>query len=79
MFLLPLATAPDPSIVGPGRLAFAVVGVLALVTALLVVSMMRHIRRVPPEFPAPGEPVGEPDGAARSERATSHDGDDAAG
>lgn len=53
MHLLPMATAPDPSIVGPGRLAFAVVGVLALVTALLVVSMMRHIRRVPPEFPAP--------------------------
>jgi hypothetical protein len=64
MFWLPMATAPDPSIVGPGRLAFAVVAVLALVTALLVVSMMRHIRRVPPEFPAPTPAESKGEGTA---------------
>jgi hypothetical protein len=60
-----VAAAPDPSIVGPGRAAFAVVAVLALVTALLVVSMMRHIRRVPPEFPPPADDLTE--GAAQAE------------
>ena len=58
-----LAEPPDPSVVGPGRLAFAVVAVLAVVTAALVVSMLRHLRKVPPTFDPPSGSVkddGEP-------------------
>jgi hypothetical protein len=55
-----IAAAPDPSIVGPGRAAFAVVAVLAVATVLLFLSMTRHIKRVPPTFPDSSRPAPPP-------------------
>jgi len=62
MLAVVLAEPPDPSVVGPGRLAFAVVAVLAVVTVGLVLSMQRHLRKVPPTFDPPSDsPKGDGD------------------
>jgi hypothetical protein len=64
-----LAEPEDPSktgAVGPGLIAVVVVGLLIVATVLLVLSMLKHINRVPPTFddpPADEEPTaGPPDG-----------------
>jgi len=36
--------------IGPGLVAFSIVVLLAVATFLLLRSMMRHIRKVPPTF-----------------------------
>ncbi len=59
MFAVVLAEPPDPSVVGPGRLAFAIVAVLAVVTVGLFFSMQRHLRKVPRTFDSPSDSVKE--------------------
>lgn len=52
---LAAAEAPDPSIVGPGRIAFAIVALLAVAMVLLFLSMQKHLKRIPPTFDPPPE------------------------
>lgn len=46
--------------IGPGLVAFSIVVLLAVATFLLLRSMMRHIRKVPPTFD--NEPADEASG-----------------
>jgi hypothetical protein len=50
----------DPSktgSIGPGLTAFVIVGLLFVATGLLVVSMLRQIKKVPPTFEEPAGPA----------------------
>lgn len=50
----------DPSktgSIGPGLTAFVIVGLLFVATGLLVVSMLRQIKKVPPTFDEPVDPA----------------------
>ena len=47
----------DPNTVGPGLLAFVIVVLLAVATWLLVLSMRKQIRKVPPTFDPDGPPA----------------------
>ena len=54
-------TVPDPDTVSPGFIGFAVIFLLAIVTMLLIRSMVGHLRKVryapePPAPPGTGEP-----------------------
>jgi len=51
----------DGSLPAPGWLGFIVISLLAVAVVLLVRSMNRHVRKVPPTFDPPaGEAVGDP-------------------